>query len=609
MKKNKYLIFFAIVKILMIIIIFQAFHKRKTFLLNKIKFINDRIKKYNLLLFIERIKWSYNSLYIQNIKALHKEKGIEIECNEVEIRFDLKRFIKTFEITKSVSIKINDVNAILKQPGSEVFSISRPNAKGEEEKEIHRVGGYVYKAYIKIIDFIFRFSTVNIVVPQFSMNAFGINSNIKNISRNGNIFKSDLYLEMAGSTTEYALEGTFDKKRIATFKLYRKEFTRPQTVIQICFLQSLDLQINLSKENKILIEGVARKIFVDLRSISSTPFGIDAIDLCLDLMLSPNSIELSKESGGEINGVPFALSFIYNFSKENVIRTKFYLEINPGFFSEHQPFFSIPELKKIKTEGRVLIKCSLVFDVANPYYHFFDIKFLENSFSILDISGFDLYYINGNFRHKLYKDENFLREIDIQIGDQFISVSAIPKKIKDILIFSEDPNFYDHRGIDFHFLGVAIVANIASKRFIKGASTITMQLVRNLFLNHGKNIFRKIEETLITYLMENHFKISKERILELYLNIIEFGPNVYGIKEASIFYFKKEVNLLTPAECIVISYIIPRPIHFYDALIAKSPRLEKNLKNYTEQKSKQLLEKGIIDLEEFNKIEPYSYVF
>src|SRR6185436_3724617 len=122
-----------------------------------------------------------------------------------------------------------------------------------------------------------------------------------------------------------------------------------------------------------------------------------------------------------------------------------------------------------------------------------------------------------------------------------------------VIICTEDPSFYTHNGIDVYLLGYSITTNIINKKFLWGGSTITMQLARNLFLNHNNNIFRKIEELMLTLLMENIAGLSKERILEIYLNIIEWGPDIYGLKEASAFYFSRHPKDLNLTESLVLS--------------------------------------------------------
>lgn len=168
---------------------------------------------------------------------------------------------------------------------------------------------------------------------------------------------------------------------------------------------------------------------------------------------------------------------------------------------------------------------------------------------------------------------------------------------------TEDPRFYKHNGIDIFFIGYALVSNLSDRKFVRGGSTITMQLVRNLFLKHEKSILRKLEEVMIASLIENHFMISKNRILEIYVNIIEFAPNVYGLENATEFYFSKHPKDLTVIESIVLTYIIPRPKHFYEALVLKTPQLLTNLPAYVNRTALKLLNGKIINDVEYEDLE------
>lgn len=129
-----------------------------------------------------------------------------------------------------------------------------------------------------------------------------------------------------------------------------------------------------------------------------------------------------------------------------------------------------------------------------------------------------------------------------------------------------------------------------------------MQLVRNLFLHHGRTIMRKLEETIITILLENYFKIDKKTIFELYINVIEFAPKIYGIKEASSFYFNKNPSELTLLEDLVFTYIIPRPKLFFEALKSGSIQLQQNLWNHINMYSKIMLNKKLISVDDYYNI-------
>ena len=101
-----------------------------------------------------------------------------------------------------------------------------------------------------------------------------------------------------------------------------------------------------------------------------------------------------------------------------------------------------------------------------------------------------------------------------------------------------------------------------TKKFSRGASTISMQLIKNVFLTREKTLSRKLEEILLVYLLENNRVASKQRMLEVYFNIIEWGPNVYGIGEAASFYFQKKPADLNLNECLYLASIVPKPSKF-----------------------------------------------
>jgi len=104
-------------------------------------------------------------------------------------------------------------------------------------------------------------------------------------------------------------------------------------------------------------------------------------------------------------------------------------------------------------------------------------------------------------------------------------------------------------------------------------------------------------------LIEKYGNLSKSWLLHIYSIIIEMGPNIYGVDEAAKFYFNKQPSELTIVECIILTYIIPRPVHFYEALKSKSLQLQRNLKTYLRISSKNLLAKGIVTKEEFDNME------
>lgn len=125
----------------------------------------------------------------------------------------------------------------------------------------------------------------------------------------------------------------------------------------------------------------------------------------------------------------------------------------------------------------------------------------------------------------------------------------------------EDAQFFNHNGFSPPHIRNALVRNLKEGRYVVGASTITMQLVKNVFLHREKTLARKVQEVLLTWWVEQVFE--KRELLELYLNVIEYGPAVYGLRHASDYYFKRLPSDLSPAEAVFLSTILPNPKRYH----------------------------------------------
>jgi hypothetical protein len=151
----------------------------------------------------------------------------------------------------------------------------------------------------------------------------------------------------------------------------------------------------------------------------------------------------------------------------------------------------------------------------------------------------------------------------------FIALRNVPPLFVRTLLLAEDTGFYGHRGIDLRELPAALLTNWSRGGAARGASTITQQLAKNLFLSRDKQIGRKLQELAITFLLES--ALGKNRILEIYLNIIEWGPDLRGLRPAARSYFGREPQALTPAEMAFLVAIIPGPIKYQSSFAHGTP--------------------------------------
>ncbi|MBI5298782.1 MAG: monofunctional biosynthetic peptidoglycan transglycosylase [Deltaproteobacteria bacterium] len=143
---------------------------------------------------------------------------------------------------------------------------------------------------------------------------------------------------------------------------------------------------------------------------------------------------------------------------------------------------------------------------------------------------------------------------------RFVPYPEISSYLKRAVVIAEDSSFFEHSGFDWKAIQKAAEKNWEEKEFVRGGSTITQQLAKNLYLSPSKNPFRKLKEIIITLELER--KLSKQRILELYLNVVEWGEGIYGAEAAAQYYFNTKASNLSPYQACWLAAILPKPRYF-----------------------------------------------
>jgi len=142
-----------------------------------------------------------------------------------------------------------------------------------------------------------------------------------------------------------------------------------------------------------------------------------------------------------------------------------------------------------------------------------------------------------------------------------VPYDSISPHLKRAVIAAEDLEFFSHRGFSFAEIRETLRDAISGERELRGASTITQQLAKNLWLSPSRNPLRKVKEAILTYQLER--RLPKRRILELYLNVVEFGPGIYGAEAAAQHYFAKPAAALGEEEAARLAAALPRPSRWH----------------------------------------------
>ncbi|KIO50580.1 transglycosylase domain-containing protein [Flavobacterium hibernum] len=281
-------------------------------------------------------------------------------------------------------------------------------------------------------------------------------------------------------------------------------------------------------------------------------------------LLGDDFISIDSTSSMQLNKIKVKPYISYNTEKD----TTYTLKVNIPKMKAQDFIVSLPDglfthFQGMEATGNFDYKLDFKFNKNNPNDLVFDSKLNKEDLRITKYGEADLNKLNGEFVYRAIIQNVLQRPILVgNANPNYTPLDQISPYLRKSVLTTEDPSFFSHRGFINEAFKQSIIKNIKTKKFSRGASTISMQLIKNVFLTREKTLSRKLEEILLVYILENNRIASKERMLEVYFNIIEWGPNVYGIGEASHFYFQKRPADLTLNECLFLATIIPKPRKF-----------------------------------------------
>ncbi len=325
--------------------------------------------------------------------------------------------------------------------------------------------------------------------------------------------------------------------------------------------------------------------------IAEKPLGPLPVKLKIKGEFWPESGRL-KVNSGEVkllskNNRSISLSLLFAMDNRNILlnkslwRTRIYLPISPcNRVKKILPDPMLNQIKHFQIGGNVSLDMLLHFNFKALQN--FEVKKFVAHFSCALSTDSKL------FSSQLFKKRVFLKEFDrylptpqlYSLFSKYYTHKVTPYLSKAI-IANEDNQFHQHSGVDGKALIAALRTNLEHKKFIVGASTITMQLVKNLYFSPQKTLSRKFQEILISRYLESI--LTKEEILNAYMNIVEFGPNIYGVGKAAKFFFNKSARDLSIRESTYLATILPNP----------SNAFTNYCRGYLDRESKKSIEKSL----------------
>lgn len=393
---------------------------------------------------------------------------------------------------------------------------------------------------------------------------------IPKVKMSGGDFSSSVFLN--DHNAEWVLGGNIDaSNQTLLLEISSKDvdkevpFLRNKYGLGVSFDKLIfDLrQVKKIKKNLLLIGGAFsyENLKINHKRLSDSTVTLPQAELEGGIEVAENYIALKDKSTIRIKDFEVSPQIKLTLKPSKKVE----LALHTGMFEAQTFFDAIPSglfesLEGVQVEGSIAYDLDFAVDLDKPDDVLFVSKIDDEDLKVIRWGKANIDELNHPFVYNAYEDSVLVRQIIVgPENPKFRRLDQIPYVLKTTVRNTEDPYFYSHNGFEQEAFKLSIATNLKEKKFKRGASTISMQLVKNVFLTRKKTLTRKLEEILLVWLMESSGKVSKDRLFEIYLNVIEWGRNVYGITEAADYYFKKAPEELTLGESLFLSSIIPRP--------------------------------------------------
>ncbi len=549
-----------------------AFSKREALLNTAIKkAINKADKEYDLILKIESASFAgLSTVNFKNITVV--PRGKDSLARIINFRVGVKLFPLIFGDIKLSEIKLERgfINLVKKDSLSNFDFLFRKKNKDvtEEKTEIdlgklanNLINQLLYKIPddMDIRDFEIKFrddsGSVSLYTGSATIDGGDVNSTVL-VNGNesvwhveGTVNPADKQLDLKLFADNKKVELPYLEKRFGL----KLNFDMAMTEIRGVNRSGGQLEVNGSWRVKNLL--------VNHRRIAGNDMIVPDASLDADMVFGKNFIAIDSTSTIHLKNIQLHPFIKYTVSPSKIYELKLHTEeLDAQELMNSFPKGLFESLEGIEVSGKLQYDLNFYLDSQNPDSVIFNSRLKNEGFKVLKWGKTNLQKINSSFVYTPYEYGKPMR--DIIIGPKnpnFVPIDQISPYLKNALLTAEDPSFYSHNGFVEASIRSSIITNFKAKAFKRGGSTISMQLAKNVYLNRKKTLARKIEEILIVWIMENGKLSSKQRMFETYLNLIEWGNNVYGIGEASRYYFDKHPSELTLGEGIFLASIVPRP--------------------------------------------------
>ena len=574
---QKIILVAKIIAVTFVVVVLAVFVFRNTLLQQAIAKVSTKMEQdYNSHFWVKEASFvGFSGVKMANIILVPKNADTLINIQKIETSVNFWRlFVGDIQLG-TLEISNGYVQLVKNKKGSNFQAFLKKDKSDTLPNEKRDYAQFAYRIISKVLNLV----PTDMKIKDLS---FRLNDNGKKTSLNfqklrlfNKQLQTSIKVETNTFTQQIRIQGFADPRNrkvdIRFFNMDTGAIKVPYIDERFNLKSSFDsIRINIQNieksGGKLHIDGFASitNLMINHPKIANKDVVIQNARFDYRFLLGSDFVSIDSSSTLQFNKIKFHPYLAYKTENDTIYRLKvaipkmkaqdFIVSLPDGLFTHFQG---------MEAEGNFEYKLNFMFNKNKPDQLVFDSNLKKENLKITKYGEANLNKLNGEFVYRAIINNVLQRPVLVGSSNpNYTPLDQISPYLQKCILTSEDPSFLSHHGFINEAFKQSILKNIRTKKFSRGASTISMQLIKNVFLTREKTVSRKMEEILLVYILENNRIASKERMLEVYFNIIEWGPNVYGIGEAAHFYFQKKPADLNLKECLFLATIVPKPKKF-----------------------------------------------
>jgi hypothetical protein len=576
-KKQKLFLFLKCLFVFFVITLVGIFIFRDALLQKAILKIEHKLDaEYNCKLTIEKAAFDgISGVYLENIILVPKQADTLLSIGKIKTNINLWQLFTGDIQLKSLEMHNGFIQLVKNKNGRNFDAFLHHKKEEDSDNQKKNYAKLAYRLLSKALNLVP--TAMHLENLSLRMDDMGRKVSLKmnQLQLQNHQLKTNINVKTNTFTQNWTIKGFADpRNKMADLRFFNSDTSKikmPYVDERFGLLSSFDsIHVNVAKiemeSGELHVDGFTSiaNFTINHPRIAQKDVVIKKARFDYHLLFGRDFMAIDSSSTVQLNNLKIHPFAEYNTEEDTIYK----LRVNIPKMKAQDFITSLPQglfshFEGMEAEGNFGYDLDYKYIKNKPNQLVFDSKITKENLKITKYGEANLSKLNGEFTYRAI--ENGVSQHPITVGvsnPNFTPFDQISPYLQKCVLTSEDPSFFSHHGFINEAFKQSILKNIRTKKFSRGASTISMQLVKNVFLTREKTLSRKLEEILLVYILENNRISSKQRMLEVYFNIIEWGPNVYGIGEAAQFYFQKKPADLNLKECLFLATIVPKPKKF-----------------------------------------------